>query len=127
MRSFISILCFLYSTAISAQPLFNKSYEISGVIDAFGNTIYANGSYFTCGIISYGSTGKYYLIELNNNGDTIRTKIHGETNQKYLLGWNSLIMDDSSFVFAGTLQDTSGNHPFVAKLNYNFDTISTLR
>lgn len=126
MRYVFYILFFIFPLEVLAQqPPFNKSYEISGVIDAFGNTIFDNNNYYTCGVISYGTTGKYFLIELDTNGDTIRTKIYGTSNEKYSIAFHSLIKDDSTFIFAGEINDTSGYYPFVSKLNMNFDTIWT--
>ncbi|MFZ5554708.1 MAG: T9SS type A sorting domain-containing protein [Bacteroidota bacterium] len=124
MKIFFIILSVL-PTVVFGQPQFNRDYEVVGQPEGFCTTIYQNGSYFTSGVVFYGSNGKYYLIELNTNGDTLRKKLHGKPTASYYLGSNSLFSDDSNFIFIGKEVDTNGTFPFVSKMNFNFDTIWT--
>ncbi|MFZ5551621.1 MAG: hypothetical protein ACOZCO_00790 [Bacteroidota bacterium] len=124
MKIFFIILSVL-PTIIFGQSQFNRDYEVVGQPEGFCTTIYQNGSYFTSGVVFYGSNGEYFLIEVNTNGDTLRKKLHGKPTTTYYLGSNSLFSDDSNFIFIGKEVDTNGTFPFVSKMNSDFDTIWT--
>ncbi|MFZ5552416.1 MAG: T9SS type A sorting domain-containing protein [Bacteroidota bacterium] len=123
MRAGYFILCFFPAIALS-QPQFNNSYEISGESEILSNVIIEGNYYYTAGAYAYGSYSKPFVLQLDLNGDTIKTWKFGNDSLIYYTGFKTFFKEDSAFVFFGSVQDTS-RKPYAGKIDLNGDTLWT--
>ncbi len=107
-----------------SQSYFNKAYDISGYGDGFSTLVFESDTFYTCGYADYGTLSKLFLLKLNTNGDTIKSRTFGKDTAAYIIGFNSILKKDSNFIVIGS-EITDMRRPYVSYHNNNFDTIWT--
>jgi hypothetical protein len=123
---FAVAVVFLASGALLAQVTFEKWF--GGGDEDYGNSVWqtADGGYIIGGYTrSYAPADVYvYLIKTDESGDTLWTRIYGDTLENY--GYSVQQTTDNGYIIAGCKQSTAGDFDvYLIKTDSLGDTLWT--
>lgn len=120
------INCCIYSYSQTVR--FNNVYDLYGTWDHASSVIVENDGYFVTGTTagSSGSNPKLALMKIDLNGNILWRKNHSVPNADFYDGGGAdrfIRTYDSCYVFAGCLNEITGQNVVLIKFNRQGDTL----